>query len=338
VQRFGDNIVKIKLFLAFLLFPLSISPANAAEVELRISKQYGISHFLLTVVKEHQLIEKRMAAAKMKNVRVKWLTFDSGTATINAFDAGQVNVISLGVGPFLRLWERTNGNVKGIAAIDQAPLKLNMSRPAVQGLEDLNDKDRIAVPAVKISISALLLQMAAAKQFGIKNYAKYDHLTVSGAHPDAALALTSDQSTITGHFASEPFSTIELKSPNIHTVLNSYDILGGNHIFNLVAASEDFYNKHPELIKVVMLAMDDAGKWINSNKRAAAELYVKASRINEPVELIYEVLQNPQIVYDITPVKITAFSDFLYEIGVLKRKPASWKELFLPLIHDRSGS
>jgi adenine-specific DNA methylase len=46
-------------------------------VALRISKQYGMSYFLLNVIEEHQLIEKRMAAAKMKNVRVKWLTFGS---------------------------------------------------------------------------------------------------------------------------------------------------------------------------------------------------------------------------------------------------------------------
>jgi len=326
------------LALTCLVLLMTSSLAAAAEVELRISKQYGISHFLLNVMEEHKLIEKHMEAAKIKNVQVKWLTLGSGSASNDAFLSGNVDVISLGVGPFLRLWDKTKGKVKGIAAIDQAPLKLNMSRPEVKGLEDLKETDRIAMPAVKVSISALLLQMAVAKEFGIENYQKYDHLTVSAKHPDAAIALTSDKSEITGHFASEPFSTIELKNPRIHTVINSYDTLGGNHIFNLVAASEDFYAKHPELVKIVMLAMDDASKWITNNKRAMAELYVQVTKSKEPVDLIYEILQDPQIIYDITPVKIISFSDFLYETGVIKTKPTSWKELFLPPIHDRLGS
>lgn len=49
---------------------------------------------------------------------------------------------------------------------------------------DLGEKDRIALPAVKVSFQAVMLQMAAAKEFGDANYARLDALTVSMAHPD----------------------------------------------------------------------------------------------------------------------------------------------------------
>ena len=327
-----------KILLALLLIALFAPAPDAKATEIRISKQYGISHFLLNIVEERQLIEKHAKAAGIKNVEVKWLTLGSGSSTNDAFLSGNVDVISLGVGPFVRLWDKTKGQVKGIAAIDQAPLKLNTSRASIKTLADFSADDRIAVPAGKVSMPALILQMAVAKELGIKSYDKLDYLTVSSKHPDAAVAITSGKSEITGHMASEPFSTIELNTPGVHTVFNSYDVLGGNHIFNIVATSKDFYEKNPELVKVVLLAMDEACQWITDNKREAAEMYVAVTKTKEPVELIHEILKDPQIVYSTTPVRISMFSDFLYETGAVKTKAASWKDLFFEPIHDRPGS
>lgn len=324
----------VALFIAALLLPA----LNAKAVEIRISKQYGISHFLLNVVEQRKLIEKYAQAAGVKNLTVKWLTLGSGSSTNDAFLSGNVDIISLGVGPFVRLWDKTKGEVKAIAAIDQAPLKLNTSKAENVSLADFNDNDRIAVPAGKVSMPALILQMAVAKEFGIKNYDKLDYLTVSSKHPDAAVALTSGKSEITGHVASEPFSSLELRTQGVHMVFNSYDILGGNHIFNVVATSQKFYNKDPLIVKIVLEAMDDACEWVTKNKKDAAALYIAVTGTKEPLELITGVFENPQIVYNTTPVRISLFSDFLYETGAVKNKAKSWKELFFEPIHDRPGS
>lgn len=327
-----------KILLALLLIALFAPPPNAKAAEIRISKQYGISHFLLNIVEERKLIEKYAEAAGIKNLEIKWLTLGSGSSTNDAFLSGNVDVISLGVGPFVRLWDRTKGQVKGIAAIDQAPLKLNTSKAEIKKLMDFSDKDRIAVPAGKVSMPALILQLAVAKELGIKNYDKLDYLTVSSKHPDAAVAITSGKSEITGHVASEPFSTIELNTPSVHTIFNSYDVLGGNHIFNIVATSQSFYDKNPELTKVVLLAMDEACQWVTENTKEAAEMYIAVTKTKEPPELIHEIFKDPQIVYSTTPVRIALFSDFLYETGAVKNKAASWKDLFFDPIHDRPGS
>ncbi len=327
-----------KICFALVLCFLVSASAQAAVTELRISKQHGISHFLLNVIEEQKLIEKYMDKAGIKNVEVKWLTLGSGSSTNDAFLSGNVDMISLGVAPFIRLWDKTKGKVRGIAAIDQAPLKFNTSRADLKTLADLNDKDRVAMPAAKVSISALLLHMAAAKQYGIKNYDKFDHLTVSAKHPDAAVALTSGKSEINGHVASEPFSAIELKSPGVHTVFNSFDVLGGSHIFNVVATSTQFYEQHPDLVKIMLLAMDEAGKWMTEHKKETAEMYIRVTKTKEPAELIEEIMKDPQIKYSTTPVKSAVFADFLYETGAVQTKAASWKDLFFPPVHNRPGS
>lgn len=55
--------------------------------------------------------------------------------------------------------------------------------------------------------------MAVAKEFGIKEYDKFDNLTVSLKHPDAYLAVTTGSTEVNGHIGLEPFSTLELENP-----------------------------------------------------------------------------------------------------------------------------
>ena len=64
-----------------------------------------------------------------------------------------------------------------------------------------SDKDRIAMPAVKVSIQAVTLQMAAEQEFGQGQHGRLDHLTVSMSHPDATAALLSGRSEVTGRLA-----------------------------------------------------------------------------------------------------------------------------------------
>ena len=64
-------------------------------------------------------------------------------------------------------------------------LRACLANPNVKTIADLTDKDRIAVPTVKISGQAMILQMAAAKRWGFEQYERLDACTVSMAHPDA---------------------------------------------------------------------------------------------------------------------------------------------------------
>ncbi|MDR2151369.1 MAG: ABC transporter substrate-binding protein [Helicobacteraceae bacterium] len=321
----------IKRALALALF---VSALFAEQSEVRLSKAYGVNYLPLTVIEERKLIEKHAKAAGLGNVTTQWITFGSGANGNDALITGRVDFVSGGVAPFLRLWDKTKGKVKGFVALDQALYYFNTNNPSLKTLRDIGKDDRIAVSAVKSSFQAVLLQMASAKEFGVKNYDKFDVKTVSLKQPDALIALTSGAKDITVHIATEPFNTLEVKSPLVHRFLTSREIVGDLHTNLMVWTSEDFYVKNPKLAKAVYAAFEEAIDWINANQSEAAELYIKATKTNEPKELIYGVIASDDLRFSIKPSEnITLFSDFLFETGAIKSKATSWKELFFEINH-----
>jgi NitT/TauT family transport system substrate-binding protein len=324
---------KIQLFTA--LFALFLGTALSAEKsELKIAKQYGLAYLPLIVAEEHKLIEKNAKALGLNDIKVSWVTLSGGANANDALLSNSIDLVSGGIAPLIRIWDKTKGKVRILASLNEAPQILNTSNLKIKSLRDFTDKDKIAVPSVKVSIQALVLQIAVAKEYGIKNYDKLDYLTVALKHPDALIALTSGKSEITAHLTQEPFSTIEQENPNVRGILNSYDILGGRHTSNLVFTSEDFYTNNPLLSSAVIAAIDEADKWINADKKRAAELYLKASKSKEPLSLIEKILNNADNVYAIKPLpNITVFSDFLFDTGAIKTKPQSWKELVFDKLH-----
>lgn len=335
MKNFLSHLVFISSFT--LLFAVNIS-AQSRVTEIRIAKQYGLSYLPLIVIEQKNLIEKHAKAAGLGDVQTTWVTLGGGATTNDALLSGSVDFVASGVAPLITLWDKSKGNVKGVAALDTTPIYLNTNNPAVKSIKDFTDKDRIALPSVKVSIQAVVLEMAVAKAFGESSYAKLDPLTVSMKHPDAMIALLSEKSEITAHFASPPFMFQELENPKVRTVLSSFDVLGGPHTFNVLSTTKAFYEKNPKAYAVVLDALEDAITIIKSDKKAAAELYIKATNTKESVSEILAQLNNPAIDYSTTPHNIIKFSNFLYRIGSINKKPKSWKELFFPNIHKQKGS
>lgn len=246
-----------------------------------------------------------------------------------------------GVGPFTTLWAKTKGNldVKGVCGMNVMPLYLNTRNPNVKTIKDFTEKDKIALPAVKVSIQAVTLQMAAEKIWGEGNHGKLDSLTVTMAHPDGQAALLSGSSEITGHFSSPPFQYQQLKVPGIHTVLNSYDVLGGPATFNVVWTTSKFRNDNPRTYAAFVAAYEEANAIINRDKRAVAEFYLKAANDKKStVEDILTMLNDPNIEYTMTPKNVMKYVGFLYKVGSIKAKPVSWKDMFFPNVHNLPGS
>lgn len=324
------------IFVVALL--VSASPAAAEVREVRIARQYGLGYLPLIVAEQQHLIEKHAKAAGLGDVKVTWATLGGGSATNDALLSGSVDYVSSGVAPLVVLWAKSNGAVKGLAALDTSPLFLNTSNPNVKSIRDFGDKDRIALPAVKVSIQAIVLQMAAAKAFGFENYARLDKLTVSMKHPDAMAALLSGRSEINGHLTSPPFMFQELDNKGVRTVLNSYDVLGGPHTFNVISTTRTFYEANPKVNRAVLAAIEEADEFIKKNRRAAAEIYIKSSGTKESPSDLLSQLNNPALGYSTTPTNISKFADFMYQTGTIKTRPKDWKDLFFPAVHGKKGS
>jgi NitT/TauT family transport system substrate-binding protein len=241
----------------------------AAEVNtVSIAEQYGISYLPLMMMEDNKLLEKEAKAAGLGDITVKWAKFAGGNVMNDALLSGDLQFASGGLGPFITLWAKTRDNigVKAVAAMNSMPLLLNTRNPAVKTIKDFGPKDKIALPAVKVSIQAITLQMAAEKAFGPDQQNKLDSITVTQSHPDGMAAMLSG-SEINSHFTSPPFQYVELAKPGIHTVLNSYEVTGGPHTFNVVWASKKFVDANPKTYAAFLKAFVQ----VQGNRRVGRE-------------------------------------------------------------------
>ncbi len=315
---------------AGLVFP---RPASAEANVVRVAKQFGVGYMQYMVMQELKLVEKHAKAAGL-DITTEWATFRSSDVMNDALISGSVDFVSLGIPGMITINSKTRGTaneVKGVLGLNISPLMLVVRDPAIKLLKDFKENHRIALPAVKVSNQAIILQMAAAKEFGDAKWGALDHLTVSMSHPDATAAMLGGQSEITANFSSAPFQYRQLKNPNIKLLLNSADLFRDDPMsFNVVAATSKFKADNPKLFAAFVAAMKEATDVINADKRKGAEIYLKVSGEKTTVDDIMEVLKDPEIQYNNRVGGIRAFVDFMAKTGTLKNPPKDWKDMFFP--------
>src|SRR5215468_10716712 len=176
--------------LAIAAFAMLLAAPQAAFAEattLRVAQQFGVAYMQFMVMEDQKLIEKHAKAAGLGDITVEFNQFRSSDVMNDALISGSVDFVSLGIPGLITIWSKTKGtiDVKASTGLNVSPLMLMVRDPAIKSLRDFKDNQKIAMPAVKVSMQAILLQMAAAKEFGIDKFNALDHLTVSMAHPAA---------------------------------------------------------------------------------------------------------------------------------------------------------
>ncbi len=330
-----------RLFTTTLALSLLGAPLMArAEGQLRIAEQFGIVYLLLNVAQDQQLIEKHGKAAGV-DIKVEWLKLSGGSAVNDALLSGSVDIAGAGVGPLLTIWDRTYGkqNVRGVASLGNFPYYLVSNNPKVKTIADFGDKDRIAVPAVGVSVQSRVLQLASAKLWGDAQYNKLDKISIAVPHPDATAAIISGGTEITGHFGNPPFQEQELAgNPNAHIVLKSYDVLGGPSSATVLYATEKFRKDNPKTYGAFLGALDEAAKFISANPEKAADIYLKVNKGNTDRKLLLQIIKNPEVQFKIAPQNTYGLAEFMHRVGAIKNKPASVKDYFFDDAHVQGGS
>lgn len=304
--------------------------AAQAEGKIRIAEQFGVVYLLLNVAQEQKLIEKH-AKKQGVDASVEWVKLSGGSAANDALLSGSVDIVGAGVGPLLTIWDRTHGkqNVRGVASLGNFPNYLVTTNPNVKTIADLSEKDRIALPAVTVSVQARILQMAAAKQWGDKEFNRLDRFTQTLPHPDAAAAIISGGSEINGHFGNPPFQDEELaRNPNARVILNSYDVLGGPASATVLYATEKFRAENPKTYRAFLDALAEASQYVTQNPDAAADLYLRVNKGNTDRALLLKIIKSPQVQFKVAPQNTYAFAQFLHRVGAIKNQPKSWKDYF----------
>ena len=306
--------------------------ANAEATRLGVAKQFGLAYTQYMVMQDLSLIEKHAKAAGLGDITVEWATFRSSDVMNDALISGSVDFVSLGIPGLVTIWSKTKGtmDVKAATGLNVSPLMLMVRDPEIKSIKDFKEHHRIAMPAVKVSMQAIMLQMATAKEFGDAKFSALDHLTVSMAHPDATAAMLGGKSEIIANFSSSPFQYRQMKDPNIRRILTSTDLFDEPLSFNVIATTSKFRTQNPKLYGAFLAALREATDFINTDKRRAAEVYIKVSGDKTPIETLMEVLADPAIQYNTKVGGIGPFVSFMAKTGTLKNPPGDWREMFFP--------
>ena len=322
---------KAMIALCAALASVAAIGARAEVSEITIAQQYGVSFLPLMVMEKQALVEKHAAQAGLAGLKVTWAKMAGPSVMNDGLISGNLHFAAQGAPSLITLWSKTNGQIKGVAALTTYPLYLVTRDPNVKKLSDFSDKDKIAVPSVKISTQAIMLQMAAAKEFGEKNYTKLDPLTISLSHPDATLAFIGNTAGVNTHFSTSPFYEQEIKVPGAHLITTSYEILGGPATALVLTSSAKFRDTNPKAYRAVYDALSEAIATINKDKTAAAKLYLEAAHdTKNSVNDIVAMISDKDYAFTLKTDKVFATAQFMAKIGSIKQAPGSIGDLFFP--------
>lgn len=323
-----------------LLAALAFLPAAHAEGKLRIAEQFGIVYLLLNVAKDQKLVEKHGKAAGL-DIDVEYVKLSGGASVNDALLSGSVDIAGAGVGPLLTIWDRTRGrqNVRGVASLGNFPYYLVTNNPSVRTIADFSDKDRIALPAVGVSVQSRILQFASAKLWGDAQYNRLDRLQVALPHPEATAAIVKGGTEISAHFGNPPFQEQGLAgNPDARIVLKSYDVLGGPASATVLYATEKFRSENPRTYRAFVAALQEAARWTTANPERAADTYIRVTGARIDRDFLLKIIRNPEVQFQVAPQNTLGLATFLHRVGAIRNKPASVQDYFFPDAHNAEGS
>jgi NitT/TauT family transport system substrate-binding protein len=180
--------------------------------------------------------------------------------------------------------------------------------------------------------------MAAAQEWGVEHYDKLDPLVVARPDEAASEALQSGKGNLDAPFSQTPYADDELANAAIHRVMDSFDI-AGPHSAAALAAMARFHDANPKLCVAILSALEQADDLIKSKPGTAAEMYASVAKDQDvAIEDLTDMIGDPDLAYRTAPAGLMRLAEFMHQVGRLKHKPGSWKDLFFPEAHDLPGS
>lgn len=326
---------------ATLAAPAIVAAQGAEARQVRISIQPGMSMMPLVVAQARGTIDARLRQANVAGT-VAWNQISGGPAMNDALLSDSIDFASGGSPGMFILWERAKGTrneVRGLASMASIPQMMFTRNPNVKTVADFTPRDRIAVPSVGVGLQVMLVQMAAARQWGPQAWNRLDPITIQMPHAEATVALAAPVATeITAHMSGPPQQWAQMKDPKLTRVFESTEIVGGPATQNIMWAKTAFRNANPRTTKAVLDGVDDAMVFCRNNLREAVEIFLRATNSNQDPAELTQNLRDPNVTFDTTPSRSMFFAEFMGRVGQLRAPPADWKEVWMPELHDRQGS
>jgi NitT/TauT family transport system substrate-binding protein len=311
----------------------------AETATARVATQFGLAYLPLIVMEHDHVWEKKAEAAGIK-LSVEYQRLGGGGSLNDALLSDSVDMVAGGSTPMLILWDHTlkSLKVRGVAALNAAPLYILTNKPNVKSVKDFGPDDKIAVGAIRASYQALVLMAAAERAFGEGQASRLDNQVVAMQHPDALAALISPNSQIAGYVATSPFQERALQVKGISKVTDSYEAFGGPGTQALVYAKQAFISNNPKVVDAFHAALREAVASIEQDRGAALDKYLAVTREKTDRALLEAILARPDFSFGLDPLGTLQVAQLMFRIGLLKHNPASWREYFFERPNAGSGS
>jgi NitT/TauT family transport system substrate-binding protein len=332
------------LFCVLLLADLAPSSVSAQTAkELRIGVQFGLGYLPFHVADRAGFLANRMREQGIEAVPVQIVQLAGSPQMNDGLLSGTLEIGSGGYTAMMVFCDKTRGagdkQFLGISALASVPYDLFTVDPDLRTLRDVDvQRDKIGLPAIKVSVPAVYLAMAAEQLYGPGKQTALDVATVSLAQPDGATSLLSGGSTVNGYMFSPPFIQ-QMLGKNIRRVWSSNELFGSPATALVSWTTEKFHRENPKLFAAIIAAMKDAMALIANDPKRAADIYIAAEHSKLSPDLIIAALADTSSLrYTLAPEQSGKIAEFLHRTGGLKVLPTNWKDLFFPEIHGEKGS
>lgn len=332
------RLISYRACLAAMCFTFATATTGVAAKEVKVAIQFGLAYLPIMMMKEDGLLEAEAKKRGINDAELTVVKISGSTAVNEAILSNNVEMGVMGTPSLLLMWDKTRDRlgVKGLASMSSFPMVLNTVKPGVSSVKDFAAQDRIALPATSAP-QAMILRMAAEKEFGASNLSKLDTNMVALPHPEAMAAMLA-KTEVVAHFTNVPFSAMEAQNPAVKRVLSSHDILGTKATFVQLVATSRFVKEQPALAEATVAAVQEAMKRIAADPNRAARVYLKNEPSRQPLSLYVDMLKDPENVYSPVPTGIMKYADFLHRLGQIKTRPATWKDVYFPYMHSGAGN
>ncbi|HTC09787.1 MAG TPA: ABC transporter substrate-binding protein [Acetobacteraceae bacterium] len=333
--------MKTSAALAAMLLLCGLGAARAQVPEVRIARQYSMGYLQFNVMDHEKLIQKHAAALGIPDVKVTLLRMNGPTAMNDGLLSDSVDLVGGSPHGMLTIWSKTRGTpqeVRAISALVTLPFAITSRDPTIKTVADLDRCKKIPVPSVRVSGPAVAIEMGAVQLYGLKDFARFDSMTMTMSPADATIALLTDSGDVNCTVALPPYLQQQLEHPEIHVVANSFDLMGGPNTYTVAYTTKRFHDRDPRLAQAVYEALAEATDRVSHDVRTAARYWIEDSDSKLTEDFVTAAGSGPQVHWTMVPEKTMEDAAFMAAVGTIKVKPQSWKDYFFPEAYGLPGS
>lgn len=314
------------------------SPALAEQDRVTLAIQYGYAYLPVTVADKLGLFRQQAQAHGQPQASFEIKRISGAPAINDALISGNVDIGGYGLSGTLIAWEKTRRSldVRALCALVAGDNALFVNDPAIKSLADFKADDKIAVSSPS-GQQALLLQMAAQRQFGPDQIHKLDHLMVSLPHPDAMSSLLN-KAGIKGYIGPNPYSYQLAQDPRVSKLFDFSSELDKRMTSGVLTSTGRFVKNNPQLSAAVVAAINEANAYIRKEPRKAAELFLASEPSSLSLDQVEDMLRQVSGEWSVQPSGVMALAKFMVRSGALKKAPDNWQSIFFAPVADGEGS